>query len=45
MIRGDRKTIECKMCEFVWLGETQRVSDSRLGPNLKRVQMSCVPQD
>ena len=27
--------------EFVWSGETRRVSDSMLGPNLNRVPMSC----
>ena len=34
---------KCDICEFVWSGETRRVSNSMLGPNLNRVQMSCVP--
>ena len=39
-----KESIECVMiCELVWSGETHRVSDSMLGPNLNRVQMSCVP--
>ena len=39
-----KKTIKCvKICEFVQLGETRRVSNSMLDPNLNRVQMSCVP--